>query len=74
MGPSGSREWHAEPVKAYPGNLPDRRGIEFTTDIDPMPGGAPNEARWYYELTPGVLLRHEDFACITVTGFKNMQP
>jgi hypothetical protein len=64
-------------VKAYPGNLPDRRGVEFTTDIEPMPGSAPNEARWYWEWCPGVLLRQkdgEDFACITVTSFKNMQP
>jgi hypothetical protein len=46
-------------VNAYPGNLPDRRGIEFTTDIAPMPGSAPNEARWYWEWCPGVLAAAE---------------
>jgi hypothetical protein len=64
-------------VKAYPGNLPDRRGVEFTTNIEPMPGSAPNEARWYWQRCPGVLLRQkggEDFACIPATSFKNMQP
>jgi len=64
-------------VKAYPGSLPDRRGVEFITDIAPMPGSAPNEARWYWEWCPGVLLRQKDggdFACIPVISFKNMQP
>lgn len=64
-------------VKAYPGGLPDRRGVEFTTDIEPMPGSAPNEARWYWEWCPGVQLRQKDgvdFACIGVTSFENMQP
>ncbi len=64
-------------VKAYPGTLPDRRGIEFTTDIEPKPNGAPNQAQWYLGLTPGVELREhngEDFACISVTSFRNAQP
>jgi hypothetical protein len=64
-------------VKAYPGNLPNRRGVEFTTDIEPKPDGAPNEARWYWEWTSGVQLRQrngEDFACISVTSFRNAQP
>jgi len=64
-------------VKAYPGSLPNGRGVEFTTDIEPMPGSAPNEARWYWEWCPGVQLRQNvtgDFACIDVTSFKNMQP
>jgi hypothetical protein len=66
-------------VKAYPGPLTeeDGRGIEFTTDIEPMPGSAPNEARWYWEWCIGVQLRQmdgKDFACITWTSFKNMQP
>ncbi len=64
-------------VKAYPGHLPKRRGVEFTTDIEPMPGSAPNEARWYWEWCPGVELRQkdgEDYACIGVTTFNNMQP
>lgn len=64
-------------VKAYPGSLPSRRGVEFTTDIGPMPGSAPNEARRYWDWCSGVQLRQkdsEDFACIDVTSFKNMQP
>jgi hypothetical protein len=64
-------------VKAYPGPLPNRRGVEFTTNIEPMPNSAPNEARWYLNETPGVQLRqqnHEDFACICVKNFRNMQP
>jgi len=64
-------------VKAYPGSLPGRRGVEFTTDIEPFPGSAPNEARWYWEWCPGVQLREKggkDFACIGVTSFKNEQP
>jgi hypothetical protein len=66
-------------VKAYPGPLTaDKgRGVEFTTDIEPMPGSAPNEARWYWEWCIGVQLRQKDgkdFACITWTSFKNMQP
>ena len=64
-------------VKAYPGSLPNRRGVEFMTDIEPMPGSAPNEARWYWEWCPGVELRQkngEDYACIGVTTFSNMQP
>lgn len=68
----------AQPAaKAYPGKLPNRRGVEFTTEVEPMAGSAPNEARWYWEWCPGVQLRQqggEDFACITVTSFKNMQP
>lgn len=63
-------------VKAYPGTLPNRRGVEFTTDLKPMPGSAPNEARWYWQWCPGVQLRHkngEDFASISVTSFRNEQ-
>lgn len=64
-------------VKAYPGSLPKGRGVEFTTDIEPMSNSAPNEARWYWQWCPGVKLRQnngEEFACIGVTGFRNMQP
>ncbi len=64
-------------VKAYPGTLPNRRGVEFTTDIAPKQDSAPNEAKWYLEWTPGVQLRQrngEDFACISVTSFRNAQP
>jgi hypothetical protein len=64
-------------VKAYPGILSQERGVEFTTDIEPNPGSAPNEARWYWNWNPGVELREEkgkEYACITVKTFKNMQP
>lgn len=64
-------------VKAYPGPLSVIRGVEFTTDVVPMPGSAPNEARWYWQWCAGVELRQEhgeDFACISVSNFKNMQP
>jgi hypothetical protein len=64
-------------VKAYPGSLTAGRGVEFTTDIEPMPGSAPNEARWYWQWCPGVQFRQKDgldFACIAVTSFTNMQP
>jgi hypothetical protein len=64
-------------VKAYPGSLPGGRGVEFTTVIEPQPGSAPNEARWYWEWCPGVQLRAKDgkdYACIGVTSFKNCQP
>jgi hypothetical protein len=64
-------------VKAYPGPLSNERGVEFTTDIEPQPWGAPNEARWYWEWTPGVQLRQkdgDDYACITLTSIKNCQP
>ncbi len=64
-------------VKAYPGCLPNRRGVEFTTDIEPTPGSAPNEARWHLEWCPGVQLRQQDgrdFACISAIRFKNAQP
>jgi hypothetical protein len=65
-------------VKAYPGHLPSIiRGIEFTTAIDPQQGSAPNEARWYWGWTQGVELRQKsgtNYACITITSFKNCQP
>lgn len=66
-------------VKAYPGPLTaDKgRGVEFTTDLEPMPGSSPNQIQWYWEWTAGVQLRQKegkDFACITWTRFKNMQP
>jgi len=64
-------------VKAYPGALSQGRGVEFTTDIEPYSGSAPNEARWYFEWCPSVRLRTEhgkDYACIDVKTFKNMQP
>ncbi|WP_052026796.1 hypothetical protein [Rhodovulum sp. PH10] len=66
-------------VKAYRGPMPDgRRGIEFTTPVAPQPGsGSLYEARWYYPLTPGVLLKrnleNEEFAVIPAV-VKNFQP
>jgi hypothetical protein len=65
-------------VRAYRKNIPvARRGIEFTTLIEPHPGsGSPYEARWYYPHTPGVLLRtrnYEDFAAIPA-DVTNLQP
>jgi hypothetical protein len=42
-----------------------------------MPGSSPNQLQWYWEWTAGVQLRQKggkDFACITWTSFKNMQP
>lgn len=64
-------------VKAYPGSLSPRRGVEFTTEIDPQPNSAPNEVRWYWQWCDGVELRQvngEDFACIRWTTFTNKQP
>jgi len=64
-------------VKAYPGLLPNIRGVEFTTAIEPHPNSAPHEAKWYWQWTPGVTLRQKngkDYACIPVTSFKNCQP
>jgi hypothetical protein len=62
-------------VEAYAGALPaDRRGIEFTTDIEP--DGSPFEAKWYLTKTEGVELRvkdGEEFACITALTVANRQ-
>lgn len=56
-------------VQAYPGPLPARRGIEFTTDIGHQPGSSPIEIRWYLGITPGVEERSDSagnvYACIT---------
>lgn len=65
-------------VRAYRRNIPaGRRGIEFTTPIEPHPGsGSPYEVRWYYPQTDGVLLRRrndEDFAAIPAE-VTNLQP
>ncbi len=64
-------------VKAYPGKLPNERGVEFMTDISPFSGSSPNQVYWYHETCAGVQLRQqggEDFACISLTSFSNMQP
>jgi hypothetical protein len=63
-------------VQAYIGPLKNRRGIEFTTNTEPHPNYSPFEARWYLNLTEGVLLRlkdGEEFACI-LADVKNLQP
>ena len=65
-------------VQAYPLPLPaDCRGVQFTSDIQPYPYGAPHEARWYLGITPGVLKREgvggKEFACITAV-VENGQP
>jgi hypothetical protein len=42
-------------VQAYPLGMPDaRRGIEFSTPINPYPNGSPFEVRWYLGRSPGV--------------------
>ena len=54
-------------VQAYAGKLRSRRGVDFTTLIDPHKDGSPFEARWYLTRTRGVDHRRkdgEDFACI----------
>ena len=72
-----ARGSHLLAVKAYPGLLPTtERGIQFTTAVDPYPGGSPFEAHWYHGVCPGVLLRHragDDFACIPA-AVTNRQP
>ncbi len=63
-------------VQAYAGKLKNRRGIDFTTLIDPHPDGSPFEVSWYLTATPGVEYRckdGEDFACIKA-AVTNMQP
>jgi hypothetical protein len=62
-----SRYGDCPAVKAYPWRLDGRRGIEFTTPIQPHSMSAPHEARWYLGLTPEVELRQkagENYACI----------
>lgn len=64
-------------VQAYTGKLKNRRGIDFTTTVDPHGSEAsPFEVRWYLDLTMGVEYRSkngEDFACIKAI-VTNMQP
>lgn len=64
-------------VQAYPLSLPAaRRGVEFTTPIDPYPNGSPLEVRWYLGRTPGVEERtrnNEVFASIAAAVI-NRQP
>ena len=55
-------------VEAYPGPLAEGDwGINFTTEIEPHQKSSPVHAKWYLELTPGVVPRYksgEKFACI----------
>lgn len=41
-------------VEAYAGVIDGRRGIEFSTDIEPHPCGSPFRAYWYLTRTAGV--------------------
>lgn len=55
-------------VQAYAGQLPQRDGIEFSTDVMPHPNGTPFEVRWYLTKTPGVQSRVAEgveYACIS---------
>jgi|SRR5580692_433473 hypothetical protein len=48
-------------VRAYAFPLADGdRGIDFTTTTAPHNASMPFEVRWYYPLTPGVMLRTRD--------------
>jgi hypothetical protein len=65
-------------VQAYPGNLSvDRRGIEFSTDIENQKGSCPIEARWYLGITAEVEERFDEcgnqYACISAEVV-NLQP
>lgn len=64
-------------VQAYPNALPTgRRGVVFTTPVDPYPNGSPIEVRWYLKITPGVQVRikdGEEFASIPAS-VTNHQP
>jgi hypothetical protein len=63
-------------VQAYAGKLKNRRGVDFTTMIDPHKDASPLEVRWYLTRTPGVEHRckdGEDFACIAAI-VTNLQP
>ena len=67
-------------VKAYRNKLPiGQRGVDFETNVAPEPGsGAPNEARWYLNITPGVEKRTDaagtEYAAIRLSNFDNRQP
>lgn len=50
------------------------RGVLFDTATRPTPGtGSPLEARWLLG-TPGVFTRQSNFAAISITRFRNLQP
>jgi hypothetical protein len=64
-------------VQAYRGDLQSRRGINFTTIIDPhRTEASPFEVRWYLNIDDGVEHRSkdgEDFACVKAV-VTNLQP
>lgn len=64
-------------VEAYGGSLAlGKRGIDFTTPIEPHPNGSPIHVKFYLGRTPGVQIRHvngTDYACIAATVV-NRQP
>jgi len=64
-------------VKAYPDFLkPGKRGINFSTEIDPYPNGTPFELHWVHPETVGVTLKvfaGVDYACISAQ-VTNLQP
>jgi hypothetical protein len=60
-------------VKAYVGSLPlGKRGIEFTTDVEPDPNTPPGLAFWS-RLSAEIILR-EDVAILKVLTVVNRQP
>ena len=65
--------WGARPMaQAYGGPLPEGvRGIEFTTDVTPDPGGKPSLPTWSGPRA-GVVIEGE-FAKIRITVTKNTQ-
>lgn len=69
----GVPRWGVHPaVQAYDGPLPaGRRGIEFTTDVEPDVGHAPGLPTWRGP-RPGVTL-DGDVAKIKITVTKNTQ-
>lgn len=65
--------WRIHPaVQAYEGPLPPgRRGIEFTTEVEPDEGHAPGQPAWTGP-RPGVTVEGE-IAKIRITVLKNTQ-
>lgn len=65
--------WGIEPaVQAFDGPLPPgRRGIEFTTDVEPDADGFPGLPTWRGP-RPGVTVE-DDFAKIGITVLRNAQ-
>lgn len=60
-------------VQAYVGSLPvGKRGVEFTTDVEPDPGMPPGRANWS-GLCLGVII-HDDIAILRVLTVVNHQP